>query len=141
SIHPHQPAQSLAGCAMSAARTIRAVSDWLHVNCRHCGPDDGWTLHEVETQLQAFDGWAVQVDAERGQATQLWRRYSFSNFEGVKMAVHALMHLADDEDHHPEASFSYNWLEVSWNTHSAGGISDNDWACAAKLDDLLRHMG
>ncbi|HEX4844183.1 MAG TPA: 4a-hydroxytetrahydrobiopterin dehydratase [Limnobacter sp.] len=126
---------------MNAARMIRPASDWLHVGCQHCGPDEGWTVQQIEAQLPEFDGWAVEIEAQGKQGTRLWRRYNFSNFEGVKMAVHALMHLADDEDHHPEASFSYNWLEVRWSTHSAGGISDNDWACAAKLDDLLRHMG
>ncbi|HEX4917046.1 MAG TPA: 4a-hydroxytetrahydrobiopterin dehydratase [Limnobacter sp.] len=126
---------------MNAAHMIRPASDWLHVCCRHCGPHERWTLQQIEPQLAEFDGWAVEVDSQQKQAKKLWRRYGFNNFEGVKLAVHALMHLADDEDHHPEASFSYNWLKVSWSTHSAGGVSDNDWVCAAKLDDLLRHMG
>ena len=59
----------------------------------------------------------------------------------MKLAVHAITHLADDEDHHPEVTFSYNRVKVQWSTHSANGITDNDWACAAKLDDALKHVG
>lgn len=126
---------------MSAAKVVRPASDWLHVSCRHCGRDEAWSLEQAQVQLGEFEGWSLEVGNKDGQPSQLWKRYEFANFEGVKLALHGVMHLADDEDHHPEASFSYNWLEVSWSTHSAGGISDNDWACAAKLDDALRHVG
>ncbi|MCQ8896892.1 4a-hydroxytetrahydrobiopterin dehydratase [Limnobacter humi] len=107
--------------------------------CRHL--DTAWSGEQVASQLKEFPHWAVEFSAHSAQPICLWRTYAFANFEGVKMAVHALMHLADDEDHHPDVHFGYNRLTVKWSTHSAGGVSDNDWACAAKLDDALRHVG
>ena len=118
--------------------SVRSPSDWLHVACQH--DTRAWPLEALKAQLVEFPGWSVAFDAQ-GQVLNLWREYRFANFEGVKMAVHALMHLADDEDHHPEAQFGYQQLTVRWSTHSAQGISNNDWACAAKLDDALRHIG
>jgi 4a-hydroxytetrahydrobiopterin dehydratase len=119
----------------------RPIADWLHVGCRHLGQGHAWAIESIEQQLNEFDEWAVEFDASGQLGRVLWRQYSFANFEGVKLAVHAITHLADDEDHHPEVLFSYNRVKVMWNTHSAGGVTDNDWACAAKLDEMLKHIG
>lgn len=126
---------------MSNQHPTRPVSDWLQISCQHLGDEHGWSPDDIEHQLKEFEHWSVEFDAKGEKARMLWRQYAFANFEGVKMAVHAITHLADDEDHHPEVTFSYNRVKVSWNTHSANGISNNDWACAAKLDDALKHIG
>lgn len=118
---------------------IQTIHDWLHVDCGHC--TQAWESDLAHKQLAEFPHWALAFDASGTKPQVLWRVYRFHNFEGVKMAVHAIMHLADDEDHHPEVQFAYREVKVSWNTHSAGGVSDNDWACAAKCDDALKHIG
>ncbi|WP_294890021.1 4a-hydroxytetrahydrobiopterin dehydratase [Limnobacter sp.] len=119
----------------------RPQEDWLHVHCQHLGEGHAWSADEIEAQLDEFEYWSVEFDAKGEHALNLWRQYAFANFEGVKLAVHAITHLADDEDHHPEVTFGYNRVKVRWNTHSANGITNNDWACAAKLDDALKHIG
>jgi 4a-hydroxytetrahydrobiopterin dehydratase len=126
---------------MSAPKPVRSSEDWLHVSCQHLGEGHAWNADEIEAQLDEFEYWSVEFDAKGELARTLWRQYAFANFEGVKLAVHAITHLADDEDHHPEVTFSYNRVKVQWSTHSANGITDNDWACAAKLDDALKHVG
>lgn len=119
----------------------RPVSDWLQINSEHLGEGQAWSLDDIESQLREFEHWSVEFDEKCQNARALWRQYAFVNFEGVKLAVHAITHLADDEDHHPEVTFTYNRLKVRWNTHSANGITNNDWACAAKLDEALKHIG
>lgn len=126
---------------MTKQHSIRPLSDWLHVKCQHLAEGHAWSPDEIERQLNEFENWSVEFDSKSEKARSLWRQYAFANFEGVKLAVHAITHLADDEDHHPETTFTYNRLKVKWNTHSADGITDNDWACAAKLDDALKHIG
>lgn len=126
---------------MTEPKIIRSLEDWLHVRCQHLGEGEAWNAEDIEAQLNDFENWSVEFDAKGERALTLWRQYAFANFEGVKLAVHAITHLADDEDHHPEVTFSYNRVKVRWNTHSANGISNNDWACAAKLDDALKHIG
>jgi 4a-hydroxytetrahydrobiopterin dehydratase len=119
----------------------RPVSDWLQINSEHLGEGHAWSLDDIESQLREFDHWSVEFDEKGQNARALWRQYAFANFEGVKLAVHTITHLADDEDHHPEVTFTFNRVKVSWNTHSANGITNNDWACAAKLDEALKHIG
>ena len=126
---------------MSQPRNIRPISDWLHMKCQHLGEGHAWAADDIEAQLNEFEDWSVEFDAKGQHGRVLWRQYSFANFEGVKLAVHAITHLVDDEDHHPEVSFTYNRVKVQWNTHSANGITNNDWACAAKLDEALKHIG
>ena len=120
---------------------VRALAAWAEQTCGHLGESDRWPEGAIAAQLNEFQGWAVHVDAHSGQSLALWKRYAFRNFEGVKLALHALLHLADDEDHHPEVQFAYAHLEVRWNTHSAHGLTDNDWICAAKLEQALKHLG
>lgn len=119
----------------------RPFSDWLQINSEHLGEGQAWSLDDIESQLREFDHWSVEFDEKGQNARALWRQYAFANFEGVKLAVHAVTHLADDEDHHPEVTFTFNRVKVKWNTHSANGITNNDWACAAKLDEALKHIG
>lgn len=126
---------------MSTPYSVRPLEDWLHMPCQHLGEGDAWNAEHIEAQLDSFENWSVEFDAQGKMARCLWRQYAFANFESVKLAVHAITHLADDEDHHPEVTFSYNRVRVQWNTHSANGITNNDWACAARLDDALKHIG
>ena len=51
--------------------------------------------------------------------------------------VNALAHVANIEDHHPDLSVGYNYCHVTFATHSIGGLSENDFICAAKLDGLV----
>jgi 4a-hydroxytetrahydrobiopterin dehydratase len=55
--------------------------------------------------------------------------------------VNAVAFIADKEDHHPELEVSYNKCIVKYDTHSVnqgrGGLSENDFICAAKIDALI----
>ena len=65
------------------------------------------------------------------------RRYDFADFHQTMAFVNALAWIAHREDHHPDLALGYNRCVVRFNTHSVGGISINDFICAAKVDALL----
>ena len=48
--------------------------------------------------------------------------------------VNALAHIANIEDHHPDLEVGYNYCHVTFTTHAIGGLSENDFVCAAKTD-------
>ena len=48
--------------------------------------------------------------------------------------VNALAHIANIEDHHPDLALGYNYCRVTYTTHAARGLSENDFVCAAKID-------
>lgn len=72
---------------------------------------------------------------EDGKA--LSRTLSFRDYHPVMEFVNALAWISHREDHHPDLSVHYSKVIVRYSTHSVGGLSDNDFICAAKLDALL----
>lgn len=88
------------------------------------GPD------EVTARLAEAPGWA-QVDGA------IQKRFAFGDYHRTLAFVNALAWIAHTEDHHPDLLVSYGHCTVRFNTHSVGGISLNDFICAAKVDALL----
>lgn len=84
---------------------------------------------EVAAQLQAFPDWHVDGGA-------IVRAYRFGDYYRTIAFVNALAFVAHAEDHHPQLLVAYNRCEVRFSTHSAGGITENDFICAARADAL-----
>ena len=53
------------------------------------------------------------------------------------MVINSIGHLAEAAWHHPEIAASYPWVEVSLNTHDAGGITDKDFELARKIEEVV----
>ncbi len=66
------------------------------------------------------------------------RSFQFKNYYQTIAFVNALAWIAHEEDHHPDLQVGYNRVEVRFSTHSIGGLSQNDFICAAKIDALSR---
>ena len=64
------------------------------------------------------------------------REFRFRDFYRTMSFVNALAHIANLEDHHPDLEVGYNYCRVSFTTHAIGGLSDNDFICAAKIDRI-----
>jgi 4a-hydroxytetrahydrobiopterin dehydratase len=99
---------------------------------RRCQPMRGqpaMTADEASRLLPALDGWEVDQGA-------LCKRYRFNDFAQTLGFVNALGWMANQQDHHPELQLSYASCTVRWSTHDVGGISMNDFICAARTDAL-----
>ncbi|HEX9772185.1 MAG TPA: 4a-hydroxytetrahydrobiopterin dehydratase [Steroidobacteraceae bacterium] len=82
--------------------------------------------------LQQLDpGWSIVED---GKA--LKRAFRFEDFYRTMAFANAVAWIANAEDHHPDLELGYNYCRVRFSTHSIGGLSDNDFICAAKIDAL-----
>ena len=79
--------------------------------------------------LHALDGWRLESGA-------IVKRYRFSDYYETIAFVNVAAWLSQREDHHPELVVSYDECRVTYHTHSIGGLSDNDFICAAKIDRL-----
>ena len=85
---------------------------------------------DIAAHLAQAPGWTLE-----GGAIQ--KRYDFPDYHRTMAFVNALAWVAHVEDHHPDLLVSYNRCTVRFNTHSVGGLSINDFICAAKVDALL----
>jgi len=76
-------------------------------------------------------GWRI---AEDGRAIR--RAFGFPDFYETMAFVNAVAWIANAEDHHPDLEVGYNYCRMTFSTHSVGGLSENDFICAAKVDAL-----
>ncbi|MFZ5476938.1 MAG: 4a-hydroxytetrahydrobiopterin dehydratase [Myxococcota bacterium] len=86
----------------------------------------------ARTLLAEVPGW--EMDAA---ATRITRTFGFADYWETMAFVNAVAWIAHTEDHHPDMSVHYNRCVVSYNTHAVGGLTDNDFICAAKVSALL----
>ncbi|MDB6177775.1 4a-hydroxytetrahydrobiopterin dehydratase [Paracoccus sp. Z330] len=87
---------------------------------------------DIKTMMGQLDGWALS-----GDKTSLHRRFEFKGFlKAVEMANLAAW-LGNKQGHHPDIAFGWGYCEVTFTTHEAGGLTENDFICAARLDALV----
>lgn len=108
---------------------------------KHCQPCEGGVpcltgdqSHELLGQLHPE--WSLDADA-----TQLVRTLQFKNYYETMAFVNAVAWIAHSEDHHPDLEVHYSRCKVRYSTHAIGGLSENDFICAAKVDTLLEQDG
>lgn len=104
---------------------------------KHCVPCEGKVAPldlAAASQLKAQLGKPWQLVNE-GKGLQA--RFEFSNYYRTTAFVNAVAWIAHAEDHHPDISFGYKTCTIHYWTHAIGGLSENDFICAAKIDALL----
>jgi len=84
---------------------------------------------QLDSLLKEVPGWT-----HVGQV--IAKSWSFENYYQTMAFVNAVAWIAHREDHHPDISVGYNRCRVEFSTHSIGGISENDFICAAKIEAL-----
>ncbi len=72
--------------------------------------------------------------AEDGAA--IVKTFRFADYYKTLAFVNALAYVAHAQDHHPDLSVHYDRVQVRYSTHDVGGLSENDFICAAKAEQL-----
>jgi len=85
---------------------------------------------EAAKLLATLDGW-------QRQGNLITKTYRFKNYYETMAFVNATAWISHRENHHPDLAVGYNQCGVSYSTHAIGGLSENDFICAAKIDALL----
>lgn len=85
----------------------------------------------VEALLSQVAGWRAQPG---GQAIR--RDFRFPDFQATVSFINALAWLAHRQGHHPDFRAGADYCHVSFTTHAIGGLSENDFICAARLNAL-----
>jgi 4a-hydroxytetrahydrobiopterin dehydratase len=109
------------------------LSDLLNGQC-HERSKGSPTLkpEEVQERLPLVPGWEL---VEGGKAIRLARR--MKDFQTAIDLIVAVGRIAEEQDHHPDLQLrSYRNLQIEFSTHSIGGLSDNDFIMAAKVNAL-----
>jgi 4a-hydroxytetrahydrobiopterin dehydratase len=102
---------------------------------RKCVPCEGGAMPygdaQAKAMLRSLKGWIIENNT-------LVKLYPFTNYYQTMAFVNALAWLSHREDHHPDLLVGYNKCRIEYTTHAIGGLSENDFICAAKCDVLFR---
>ena len=100
---------------------------------RHSKPCEGGVppleRAEIERMLKRLDAWEYS-------GGEIAKTYLFSNYYETIAFVNAVAWVSHRENHHPDLEVAYRQCRVRYSTHAIGGLSENDFICAAKIDAL-----
>jgi len=104
---------------------------------KKCVPCEGGepTLKPKEIEkymLELKDGWEVAKNLK------IEKLFKFKDFKEAMKFVNQVAVLAEQEGHHPEILINYNQVNITNWTHAIGGLSENDFILAAKIDNLYK---
>lgn len=86
---------------------------------------------EVDELLPQVDGWEISAGGKT-----LSRTFEMRNFHEIMGLANAIAWVANREDHHPDLELSYKRCTVHFTTHSADGLTLNDFILAARVSAL-----
>jgi 4a-hydroxytetrahydrobiopterin dehydratase len=101
---------------------------------KHCRPCEKGSpplaAERIKALLKQVPGWERHGGA-------ISKTFAFKNYYETVAFVNAAAWVSHREDHHPDLEVGYNKCTVRYSTHSVGGLSENDFICAAKLEALF----
>ena len=83
----------------------------------------------IESRLAELEGWEREGDA-------ITKTFELADFVGSVEFIKRVVAPAEDMNHHPDLSVSWNQVGVSITTHAAGGLTENDFELAKRIDAL-----
>lgn len=104
---------------------------------RRCVPCEADTPPLTEEQARGYladlgenSGWEL-VEGKRITKAIRWR-----SFRDAIAFVNKVADIAEEEGHHPDIFISYRRVRLELSTHAIGGLSENDFIMAAKIDRI-----
>ncbi|KKW19929.1 MAG: hypothetical protein UY63_C0004G0014 [Parcubacteria group bacterium GW2011_GWA2_51_10] len=102
---------------------------------KKCVPCEGGvsplTRAEAGTLLKQISDWKISDDAEK-----ISKKFKFRNFADALAFVNNVGAIAEREGHHPDLQLSWGKVCIELSTHAIGGLSENDFILAAKIDQV-----
>lgn len=109
-----------------------ASSELAKRRCKPCAPGTAPLGPDaIERLLSEIDGWNIVEGA-------IVKTYRFADYSETLAFVNATAWISHRQDHHPDLLVGYDTCRVQYRTHAAGGLTENDFICAAQVDALLR---
>lgn len=107
----------------------RFFGNLMALHDRHCSPTT------IRLDPNAFPPLLAELPGWNVCNSRLGKTFQWSNFTDAIAFVNRIADLAESENHHPDICIHYTKVDVSLWTHSAGGISENDFILAARIDN------
>ncbi len=111
---------------------IDSLDKLLSRKCRPIGKSEGvLDLSKTQALRALLSNWEFCATNN-----QLCKTYRFDSYSATINFVNRVAEIAEQQDHHPELIVSYQRCKVIWLTHSVNGLTENDFICAALIDQV-----
>ena len=90
------------------------------------------TIQEAQTLLKDIPAWMLSPDVKK-----VARQFTFKNFSEALAFTNKVGAIAEEEGHHPDITLSWGKVGIELTTHAIGGLSENDFILAAKIDAIV----
>ena len=110
----------------------------MELKSQKCVPCEGGMPALAPDRVEEL---GAQVPSWEARDQRLRRSLQFKDFKQAMLFVNQMAELAESEGHHPDFCVQYANVEVTLWTHAVGGLSENDFILAAKLDALRLGSG
>lgn len=111
------------------------MADKVQLSKRKCIPCEGNVLPLSEVQAEELNrelnDWTL-IDG----AALLAKSFRFPDFDATMEFVNKVAAIAKEQGHHPDMNVSYGGVTIELMTHAIGGLSENDFILAAKIDEI-----
>lgn len=106
----------------------------MSLTAKKCIPCEGANPLPTEylaPLMKQVPQWSLSADGK-------WinRKFAFRNFANALAFVNKVGELAEEEGHHPDIELGWGYANVKLQTHAAGGLHENDFIMAAKIDEI-----
>jgi len=107
-------------------------NDFLSKKCVPCeGGVEPIAEDKARVYMAEVSGWQLGKDIK-----QISKHYEFKDFKEAMTFINKIANLAESEGHHPDIAISYNKVDLVLSTHAIGGLSENDFILAAKINQF-----
>lgn len=106
--------------------------NWITKKCQAGTLSKKVTDTDSQNYIHDLTGWTLGSNPPK-----LNKRFEFKNFKQTMFFMNAVAFLCEGEGHHPDVKLGFNYCEITFTTHDVGGLSENDFICAAKVNQLL----
>jgi 4a-hydroxytetrahydrobiopterin dehydratase len=119
------------------AMAAPTVQDLIKKKCKPCeGGTAPMSPAEAKAYLAALPGWEHSADGKL-----IGRTYVMRWFMDAIELIQKIAEVAEAEDHHPDIHLTgYRLLRIELMTHAIGGLSENDFILAAKIESLPKQL-
>lgn len=116
------------------SRTLKLLQNRKGAPCRKGDPP--LSMGRARESLWLLTGWRLG-----GQAKSISKKFVMKDFSAAVALINAILPVAQKENHHPDVHLTgFRKLQIVLSTHEVGGLSDNDFILAAKIESLPKSL-
>ncbi len=112
---------------------VAESQELIYKRCRPCeGMGQPLNAEQAQEYLKDLPQWKLNANSRT-----ICREYVMKNFMATIRLINSIAKIAEEENHHPDLHLTgYRRLKVELSTHAIGGLSENDFIEAAKINLL-----